>query len=309
MAAGCRNSLPPLYCATKMNMFNDTCPKCKSGKGLSRLWVTWNGREARTCFCMNQPDHLGLKHHFYTDTGEPIGAGDAPTSRILSLLSAGGGAPLRDYPGDFLREKCALTVIKASDLDTVTASSEPHLGLWARKMEASGHMISQLPITKGSRCVGVQFRALEIEGDTQRAVKEIRNFKSADGLYIPPYTSWNPSAVVIHEGPWGAVAATWEAQEYGSFEIFSVAILSASVSVATVASTLDLIFPGVPRFTLTDQDPAGVVARETLLPIATPIMITGAGPGKDYRDLIPGLRFERLSEALRIELKRLDGVR
>lgn len=309
MAAGCCNSPPPLYCVTDMNILDDACPICKGSEGLSRPWQTWCGRPARTCFRMNQPGHLGLKHHFFTDTGEPISAGDGPTSRMLSMLAAGEATPLRDYSGDFLREKCALTVIPASALDTITASTDPHLGIWARKMEVAGFLISQLPITRGPRCVGIQLRALEPGDDTKRAVKEIRNFNNGDGLFVPPYTGWNPSAVVIHEGPWGAVAAMWEAYDYGSTEIFSTATISASVSAATVASTLDLIFPGVPRFSLTDQDPAGVVAREALLRVATPIMITGAGSGKDYRDLIPGLRFERLSDALRMELKRLDGAR
>jgi hypothetical protein len=258
---------------------------------------------------MNQAGHLGLKFHFYIDTGEAISVGDGPSSRILSLLSAGEAAPLRDYPGEFLQGKCALTVIKASVLESITASTDPHLGLWARKMEAGGFAIAQLPISRGARCGGVQLRALEVGDDTRRAVKEIRNYNSGDGLYVPPYTGWNPSAVIIHEGPWGAVAAMHEAYEYGSTEIFSVAIISAAVPAATVAYTLDLIFPGVPRFALTDQDPAGVAAREALWPVATPIMITGAGAGKDYRDLIPSLRFERLSEVIRIELKRMDGVR
>ena len=61
------------------------------------------------------------------------------------------------------------------------------------------------------------------------------------------------------------------------------------------------------KTSVTDQDRAGIKLREKTLKIAKPITISGAGPGKDYRDLISGLRFERLSEIIRAELKKLDG--
>ncbi len=41
------------------------------------------------------------------------------------------------------------------------------------------------------------------------------------------------------------------------------------------------------------------------LKVAKPILITGAGDGKDYRDLVPELRFERLVDIVERELKAL----
>jgi hypothetical protein len=133
--------------------------------------------------------------------------------------------------------------------------------------------------------------------------KHIRTLGNADGLFVPSYTEWLASAVIIHEGLWGAVAAMADALEYQCKDIFHVAVMSANVKANTIADTLDLIFPGIPRFTLFDQDPAGVAARLATLHVAKPILVTGAGHGKDYRDLIPEVRFERLADTVMRELK------
>ncbi len=216
-------------------------------------------------------------------------------------------AELRGFPGEFLFRKCGVSVVTTADIAEVMPDNHG-LWNWAQRLEQADHVITELAIQRGSDHVGAQLRGFpRMGGNVQPLPDLIRTIGSAEGLYIPPCTGVLPSVVVIHEGAWGAIAATWDAEEYQSQEIFSVAALSASTRPETIQSTLSLIFPGVPRFSVFDQDPAGIKLREKTLDIAKPITISGAGQGKDYRDLIPGLRFERLSEIVRAELKLLGG--
>ena len=277
------------------------CPLCKRDDALTKVWLDTQGRSICTCLGLNRIEHLGEKHPFDVNTGLPLRPMDGPQARCFSLKSCGEPHEFRDYPGDFLHDVCGVTAISAVDLDEQTQSVMPTLGLWGREMAHAGHTISQFAIQRGARIVGMQFRVFTDDNDSQG--KEIRSYGESEGLYVPHYTGWNPSALLMHEGPWGAVAAMWDAQEYKCTDIFSVAVLSASVRAATITSTLDLIFPGVPRFSLFDQDPAGVAARLATLHVAKPILITGAGFGKDYRDLIPEVRFERLADTVMRELK------
>lgn len=133
------------------------------------------------------------------------------------------------------------------------------------------------------------------------------NFGHADGLFVPSYVGLHPSAVIIGEGPWTSIALTWDAWEYGNRDLVSVAVLSAQVRPETILKTVELLFPGVPRFSIFDQDPAGIRLRERTLDIAKPITIPGAGFGRDYRDLIPEVRFERLVEVVLRELRQLEA--
>lgn len=280
------------------------CPLCKRGDALTRPWLDSQGRSIRTCMGLNRPEHLGQQYRFDIETGQPLQAVDGTQSRCLSLISLGEPHDFRGYSGRFLCDICGVTAIGVVDLDERTQAVMPSLGLWAREVAHAGNIVSQLPIQRGARIVGMQFRAFSEDGDDHE--KQIRNFGESEGLFVPHYACWNPSAVVIHEGPWGAIAAMWDTQEYKCRDIFSVAVLSASVKATTIISTLELIFPGVPRFSILDQDPAGVAARLATLHVAKPILITGAGHGKDYRDLAPEARFERLADIVMAELKVLE---
>ena len=155
--------------------------------------------------------------------------------------------------------------------------------------------------------MGLQYRALRPGQDRFEDVHQIRVFGESEGLFLPYFIGRNPLAVVIHEGPWGAVAATNDALKFQNSDILSVATLSAGVSASTIKSTLDAVFPGVPRFSLFDQDPAGIFARMATMSVAKPILVNGAGDGKDYPDLIRDVRFERLVEIVARELKQLEG--
>jgi len=124
-----------------------------------------------------------------------------------------------------------------------------------------------------------------------------------EGLFVPPFKGRNPVAIIITEGPWDAVAIHSDALVYGNRDIFAVAALNAGVKATTIQSTLDLIFPGVPRFSVFDQDTAGVTARATTGSVATPLLVTGAGDGKDYRELDSEFRFERLVDLVRLAIK------
>ena len=119
----------------------------------------------------------------------------------------------------------------------------------------------------------------------------------------------NPDFIVIHEGPWGAIAANYDAHEYGNHGLVSVAVASARTRPRKITRTLDVIYPGVPRFALLDQDPAGISARKYIGGVAQLILVTGAGEGKDYRDLEPALRFEALADSVMRAFKGVEAQR
>jgi len=258
---------------------------------------------------MNRQGHLGRVYHFLAESGDPLHASDPTEARLFLLLASGVPAGIRGIPAAFLQKACQISVIAPAALERICAASDPMLGQWGREVASRHRVITQLPITRGAATIGLQLRGMRLSGNAADHAKEIRTLGRGDGLFIPSYRGWNPAAVVIHEGPWGAACAMWDARNYGSRDIFSVAILHAGIPAFVVQDTLDLIFPGVPCFSLMDQDPAGVAARAALLSVAKPILITGAGPGKDYRDLIEEVRFERLSEILRAELRKMEGQR
>jgi hypothetical protein len=287
----------------------DYCPACRRNDALWKPWIHQvDGLEYQTCFGLNRLEHLGKKYTFRTDTGEPLEIRNSAHSNMLSLMRRGKAleCDVRGFPGDFLFKTCGVRLINRDDIGAVFPDNTA-LWMWAYGAQVH-YFITMVSIQRGSDIVGFQLRAFPLKrGDCPITPDTVRTIGSAEGLYIPPFIGVLPSAVVIHEGIWGAVAAMWDAYEYQSDEIFSVAVLSASTKPETIHSTLELIFPGVPRFSVFDQDTAGIKLREKTLIIAKPITVNGAGPGKDYRDLIPGLRFERLSEIIRVELKRLDG--
>jgi hypothetical protein len=260
------------------------------------------------CHGLNREEHLGHTCLFDADSGEPLSVLGGVAACIAALEESGLECDFRGFPAWFLACYCGITLIQAKELDRHTASMMPTLGMWGREMEHDGWLISQLPIYFGPRPVGMQFRAFHPDTSRPEEDHHIRVFGSAEGLYLPGFIGLNPKAVVIHEGPWGAVAANHDAMAFQDEDVFSVSTLSASVSAFTIKTTLDAIFPGIPRFSLFDQDPAGIFARMATAEVAKPILINGAGPGKDYRELRPSVRFERLSEIIRAELKALGGV-
>jgi len=285
------------------------CPKCHLADALGAVWYHQFGRPCRTCHGLGRPEHPGYKVHFDDDTGEVIQPREGTHARLINLLSAGTPMPFRGFPAPFLQTEFGVAGIHAAQLEVNCHSTLPALGSWARELERRHLPICMVPITSGPRLVGVQLRPLPV-GEPRRVevVKDFRTIGETEGLLIPRYTGLNPSAVVIHEGPWGAIACYADAQSYHNTDIFSVAVLNASVKASTIKSTLDLIFPGVPRLSLFDQDPAGVAARMAALNVAKPILVTGAGPGIDYRDLDPEVRFERLMDVVVRELKKLGAM-
>jgi hypothetical protein len=263
-----------------------------------------------TCFKLNRPGHPGENCYFRLNTGEVI-EGPSGANAPLQFLKQFGREfrrSIRGFEGPFLSIVCGITLINRDDIGKALPDNLS-LWKWADFVQVGYRcFITMVAIQRGSDLVGFQLRAFPLKhGDGPITPDSVRTVGSADGLYIPPYTGVLPSAVVIHEGAWGAIAGMSDAHDYQSHEIFSVAVLSASVKPETIKTTLDLIFPGVPRFSVFDQDQAGIKLREKTLHIAKPITINGAGPGKDYRDLNSDFRFERLSEIIRAELKVLDG--
>jgi len=283
------------------------CPACKRNDALGRSWLTGDGQEARTCHGLNRKEHLACCFHFYVLTGMKLTVADGVSAKIFAAMEVGQPVPLRGFPAEYLANYCGITVISAKNMDVIFAMVMPQLGSWAREIEQEGFLICQLPIHRGPLLVGLQFRAFRPCEDRTTDQHQIRVFGKSDGLFIPHYIGQNPSAVVIHEGPWGAVAAAHEASIYGNTDLFSVATISAGVSAVTIKSTLDAIFPGVPRFSVFDQDDAGIAARMATMGVAKPILINGAGPGKDYRDLIAEVRFERLVGIIERELKVIEA--
>ena len=292
-------------------MSHDYCPACQRNDALGAPWIHQvNGLEYRTCFGANRPEHLWRKHIFRTDNAEPLEIRNGAHSRMVSLMCLGESfkRPVRGFAGDFLSRKCGVSLVTRNDIGKALPDNTA-LWMWADFVQVTHRsFITMTAIQRGSDVVGFQLRAFPMKrGDGSITPDSIRTVGSAEGLYIPPYKGVLPSALVLHEGVWGAITAMWDAYEYQSDEIFSVAVLSASIRPETIQNTLNLIFPGVPKFSVFDQDQAGIKLRERTLDIAKPITINGAGPGKDYRDLYSDLRFERLSEIIRGELKKLDG--
>ena len=288
-----------------------SCPICRAPVAPGNTWVhSRSGEVMGTCFKMNQPQHPGRKCHFILSTGDvhsPLGGRHFEISELATY-----GQQLyrtvRGFDGKFLSRICGLSLINR---DSIAKALPENLAIWkwADTVQVYGRcFITMLPIYRGANVVGQQLRAFPLKrGNAPITQDSVRTIGSSEGLYIPPFEASQPSALVVHEGAWGAIAGMHDSWEYQSDEIFHVAVLSANVNPETITQTLDVIFPSVPRFSLFDQDRAGIKLREKTLKIAKPITICGAGPGKDYHDLFSGLRFERLSEIIRAELKKLDG--
>jgi len=290
-----------------MNNIGQVCPKCKRSDALGSRYRGINGCWQRTCHGLNRDAHLGVRCHFNADTGEVFVITDGITGRIMAAREAGEPVPIRGYLPSFLSGTCGITAISSRKVELHFADVMPELVPWARELEEAGFLISMFPIHRGPRVVGVQFRALRPHEDQPHDAHQIRVFGQAEGLFVPYFVGRCPITVVIFEGPWDAVAAMHEAEMFNRPDIFFVAVLSAGVTAATITSTLDAIFPGVPRFSVYDQDPAGIFARMATMAVAKPILINGAGMGKDYRDLVPEARFERLAEIIERELQVLGN--
>jgi hypothetical protein len=255
---------------------------------------------------LNRDGHPGVPCHFDAETLEPLAIRDRYQAPLLALISEGESISHRGFPEEFLCQKALVSAVTASRIDRLLPL-QPEFGIWARQRESEGDVISMLPAMSGPDMVGVQFRAFDRKiGDGPSDGDHIRMYGEADAIYIPASTGVRPSALVCHEGPWGAIAANYDALEYGNSELLSVSTLSANVRPETICTTLDLQFPGVPRFSFFDQDTAGIHARAKAQPVMKPISILGAGSGKDYRDLEPAFRFEQMCEAVRKELKLLE---
>ena len=291
-----------------MNLKYLFCPKCGSSSGLGSPYIGARGELWSTCHRLGPPEHLGCKVHFNIATGEVIQPRDGIHARVMNLLSAGTPMPFRGFAADFLQSEFGVTGITASQLGIHCQSSMPAIWKWATVLEQQGLKTCMVPITRDHRLVGLQLRPLPV-GPTRRVevVKDFRTVGETEGLFIPRYTGRNPMAVIIKEGIWDTITYESDAREYGNTDFFSVSVLNAGVKASTIKSTLDLIFPGVPRFSLYDQDPAGVAARLATLGVAKPILVSGAGPGKDYRSLTLGLRFERLVQVVVRELKQMGA--
>jgi len=282
------------------------CPGCGRSDAVGNIWHHPNGHDYFTCHGLNRDGHPGVSFHFDAETLAPLRVRDRHEAPLLTLISGGEPSSFRGYPAEFLHARCLVSAVSAKHIDRCMPL-HPELGVWARQRESDGEIISILPVMNGPEFVGIQFRAFSRKtGDGASDGDHIRMHGEADAIYIPVIAGVRPSAVVVHEGPWGAIAANHDACGYGNSEVISIATLSANVRPETIRITLDLLFPGVPRFSLFDQDPAGIRARARAQHVLKPISITGAGPGKDYRDLDQDFRFEQLCESVRKELKLLQ---
>ncbi len=225
-----------------MNNIGQVCPKCKRSDALGSRYRGINGCWQRTCHGQNRDAHLGVRCHFNADTGEVFTVTDGVTGRIMAAREAGEPVPFRGFAQDFLADICGITAISSRTVEIYFADVMPELVPWTRELKEAGFLITMFPIHRGPRVVGLQFRALRPLEDQPHDTHQIRAFGQAEGLFIPYFVGKNPSAVVVFEGPWDAVAATCEAEIYGRTDIFSVAVLSAGVSASTIKSTLDAIF-------------------------------------------------------------------
>ena len=297
-----------MHAVDKSGPITDACPACGRGDSLGKPYVGFDGRYYKTCFGLNRPQHPGRKFTYDVETGQELQSKTPASSRFNELFSMGKPVSIRDFQADYLYERCQVIRVLAKDIGNVFGADGGYCS-WANGHEAEGWIIAALPFYAGVDVVGMQLRAFNPKtSDGPNTHEFIRNV-GQEGIYVPGFKGSNPVAVVIHEGPWGAIAANHDAHEYPNHDLISVAAASAHTKPRTIRETMDAIFPGVPRFALFDQDSAGIHAREALKGIAQPILITGAGEGKDYRDLDPALRFERLVDVIKLLLSQMEERR
>ena len=141
-----------------MNTLLTPCPLCKRWDALGKPWPI-SGSWAQTCFGLNRPEHLGRRHHFNPETGDPLVVVNGVHARILSMLAEGNACDMRGFPGPFLRDHCGIARVSAGVIDAATASLSPQLGMWARHQERQGKVIAVLPVSRGINVVGAQLRA------------------------------------------------------------------------------------------------------------------------------------------------------
>lgn len=286
----------------------DVCPSCGRSDALAKVWVGPDGESYRTCLGLNRDEHPGRKYTFNVETRQERQLASPSLFRFWELHKQGKPITIRGIPATFLYERGQVVHLRAKDIGDVYGKDGGYFD-WATAHELEGRVITSLPFHDGAEVCGLQLRAFDPKtGDGPSDHEYIRNI-GQDGIYTPNVKGSNPDFVVIHEGPWGAIAANYDAHEYGNHTLVSVAVASARTSPKKIQKTLDLIYPRVDRFALLDQDPAGISARRYIGGVAKLILVTGAGEGKDYRDLEPALRFEALADAVMRAFKALETRR
>lgn len=272
------------------------------------MWIGFDGRRYQTCFGLNRPEHACRKFIFDVETREEFQSKSPAIFRFEEIFQSGVPVSIRDIPADYLYERCQVVQIRSKDIGDVLVKEGGYFD-WAVGHELEERIITALPFHDGADVCGLQLRAFNPKtGDGPSDHDYIRNI-GQEGIYTPNMKASNPDFIVIHEGPWGAIAANYDAYEYGNHGLVSVAMASARTTPKKIQRTLDVIYPGVPRFAFLDQDQAGIAARKDIGGVAKLIMVSGAGDGKDYRDLIPDLRFEALADSVMRAFKEMEARR
>jgi len=272
------------------------------------VWIGFDGRRLQTCFGLNRPEHACRKFIFDVETREEFQSKSPAIFRFAEIFQFGVPISIRGIPADYLYERCQVVHIRSKHIGDVLAKEGGYFD-WAAEQEFDGRIITALPFHNGADVCGLQLRAFNPKtGDGPSDHAYIRNI-GQEGIYTPNVKASNPDFIVVHEGPWGAIAANYDAHEYDNHSLVSVALASVRTTPKKLTRTLDIIYPGVPRFALLDQDPAGISARESIGGVAKLILVSGAGEGKDYRDLLPELRFEALADSVMRAFKEMAARR
>lgn len=297
-----------MHSVDSSHSLGDVCPSCGRGDALGKVWVGPDGTNYQTCFGTNRPEHPGRKFTFEAETLLERQFASPSAFRFEEIFQNGEPISIRDVPADFLFKRCQVVHIRAKNIGDIFGTDGGYFD-WATRHELEGRVITALPFHDGADVCGLQLRAFNAAtGDGPSDHDYIRNI-GLEGIYTPNVKASNPDFIVIHEGPWGAIAANYDAYEYGNHGLVSVAMASARTSPKKIQKTLDVRYPGVPCFAFLDQDPAGISARKYIGGIAKLILVTGAGAGKDYRYLEPALRFEALADSVMRAFKELEAQR
>lgn len=276
-------------------MTTSSCPLCGrddaiGAKDEPRFYV--DGRLTACCFHGHEGRGPVV---FDAETGSLIRSVELTPHELLYRAAEAEGA--RGMGAQFLAKYCGIYALSRESIRRANPPF-PTEKDWIRALKEEG-VLTVAPLYRGARMTGLEVRIVE-SASIGRTSKWTRVLGER-GVYIAR-PEIQAEAVVVLEGTWDAVAASWDSFENQTAERYAFVSVSASMSPDVVAETLRIHWPGVPVVVLTDQDAAGKRARAKFARLGTLACLPGAGLAKDYRDASQPVRWSALLDAVETAL-------
>ncbi len=243
-----------------------------------------------TAICFHGHDGRGPAL-FVPESGELLRQVELQPQELLYRAAEADGA--RGFGAAFLAEHCGIYALSRKAIQQVQPTV-PTERDWVRAQEQEG-VLTVAPLYRGAALAGLEVRIVETK--SIGSVSKWTRVLGERAVYIAN-TRMQPEAVVLFEGTWDAVAASWDALEAGEPLRYAFAAVAASTSVDVIQETLEVQFPGVPVVIVTDQDGAGKGARAKFARLGTLAILPGTGLAKDYREADPAKRRKALLESI-----------